>query len=99
MDHLIYLVMYLSVSFRLQHTMQNNVNYKHLCREYLRKNKVRFPHKKIKQNDFDKILLFVTSVFYSLTLDFYFLKDVKCKEPKLLGEKRADVLKFSLYVF
>lgn len=57
---------------------------------------VRFPHKKIKQNDFDKILLFVTS---SLTLDFYFLKDVKCKEPKLLGEKRADVLKFSLYVF
>lgn len=79
--------------------MQNNVNYKHLCREYLRKNKVRFLHKKIKQNDFDKILLFVTSVFYSLTLDFYFLKDVKCKEPKLLGEKRADVLKFSLYVF
>lgn len=76
--------------------MQNNVNYKHLCREYLRKNKVRFPHKKIKQNDFDMILLFATS---SLTLDFYFLKDVKCKEPKLLGEKRADVLKFSLYVF
>ena len=64
----------------------------------IRKNKVRFPHKKIKQNDFDKILLFVTSV-HSLTLDFYFLKDVKCKEPKLLGEKRADVLKFSLYVF
>ena len=79
--------------------MQNNVNYKDLCREYLRKIKVRFPHKKIKQNDFDKILLFVTSVFYSLTLDFYFLKDVKCKEPKLLGEKRVDVLKFSLYVF
>lgn len=60
---------------------------------------MRFPHKKIKQNDFDKILLFVTSVFYSLTLDFYFLKGVKCKEPKLLGEKRADVLKFSLYAF
>lgn len=57
------------------------------------------PSQENQKNDFDKILLFVTSVFYSLTLDFYFLKDVKCKEPKLLGEKRAGVLKFSLYVF